>query len=73
VAFTYDEIFKGIGKAAFLRNVLLFATFLVFVPLIWTFDLLGLEMFSVWMAFNCWMGFRAIRLSSYFKKQYKIK
>lgn len=73
VAFTYDEIFKGIGKAAFLRNVLLFATFLVFVPLIWTFDLFGLEMFSVWMAFNGWMGFRAIRLSSYFKQHYRIK
>lgn len=72
IAFTYDELLKGVGKMSYLRNTLLMATFLGFVPLIYFMDSLGLQMFSIWGAFIGWMGFRAIRLSTYFKKNYQF-
>ena len=34
LAFIFDGIFKGLGKMKYLRNVLLFSTFLVFIPIL---------------------------------------
>ncbi len=73
VAFTYDELLKGVGKMAYLRNTLLMATFLGFVPVIYLSDLFDLKLHSIWIAFICWMSFRAIRLSSYFNYNYSIE
>ena len=37
LAFIFDGVFKGLGKMKYLRNVLLFSTFAVFIPIIkWT-------------------------------------
>src|SRR5690625_1687865 len=35
IAFMFDGIFKGLGEAKYLRNVLLWATFLGFTPALW--------------------------------------
>jgi len=73
IAFTYDELLKGVGKMSYLRNTLLMATFLGFVPIIYLMDSLDLKMHSIWIAFICWMSFRAIRLSSFFNANYSIE
>lgn len=70
IAFTYDELLKGMGKMAYLRNTLLLATFIGFVPVIYWMDSMDLKIHSIWTAFICWMSFRAIRLSSHFNANY---
>lgn len=59
VAFILDGIFKGMGKAKFLRNVLLIATLLGFLPtiLIGHFYFPGLEI--IWIALIAWMILRS--------------
>jgi Na+-driven multidrug efflux pump len=73
VSFTYDELLKGIGRAAFLRNTLIIATFCGFVPVIMLMDLTGLQLHAIWIAFLFWMSFRAARLSYYYNKHYRFK
>lgn len=73
IAFTYDELLKGIGQAAFLRNTLIMATFLAFVPAITLIDLSGIKLYGVWISFIIWMSFRAIRLRYYFNQNYSFK
>jgi len=68
IAFSFDGIFKGLGEAEYLRNTLLIGTFLIFVPVIYTFDYYGFEIFSVWIAFVAWMMFRAGSLVWKFKR-----
>ena len=41
LAFIFDGIFKGLGKMMFLRNVLLFSTGLVFIPILFWLDSIG--------------------------------
>lgn len=69
IAFTMDGIFKGMGMAVLLRNTLLIATFLLFIPIIITADYFQLGIFSVWIAFIVWMAFRGgsllIRIRKY--------
>ncbi len=72
IAFTYDEMLKGIGKMAYLRNTLLLATLLGFIPAIYLMDFTGFKMHAIWIAFICWMSFRAIRLSGYFNRNYRL-
>ena len=38
LAFIFDGVFKGLGKMEYLRNVLLFSTLLVFIPVIYVMD-----------------------------------
>lgn len=68
VAFIYDGIFKGMGKMKFLRNMLLLATFIGFLPALLIGDYYGLRLFAVWIAFYVWMGIRAGTLWIKFKK-----
>ncbi len=58
IAFIFDGIFKGIGFMAYLRNVLLIATFVGFVPTILLTDYFNLELHGIWIAFTVWMLFR---------------
>lgn len=71
IAFSYDELFKGLGKGKYLRNTLLMATFLCFLPLIFLFDSLDFKIHAIWTAFIGWMAFRGIRLRYLFHKKYK--
>lgn len=62
VAFIFDGIFKGMGYMKYLRNVLLAATFLGFVPVLFLTDYYGLQLYGVWLAFAVWAAIRAAAL-----------
>ncbi len=72
VAFTLDGIFKGLGEAKTLRNILLIGTFIIFIPLVFLFDSFALNIQGIWYAFLAWMFWRASSLFVLFKK-YTIK
>ena len=65
ITFIFDGTFKGMGEMKYLRNVLLFATTLGFIPTLLLFDYLGFKLYAIWIAFTVWMFFRGIFL--YFK------
>ena len=73
LSFGLDGIFKGLGKAALLRNTLLAATFIGFVPTLFLFDSLGFELHAVWFAFLVFMAFRGFILLWKFNKDYSVK
>lgn len=73
VAFVFDGIFKGLGEAATLRNLLLTATFLGFVPVLLIGDYYNLKLYAVWMAFTVWMFMRAGILVIKFRRKYLHK
>ena len=58
VAFIFDGLFKGLGEMKYLRNVLLVATFLGFVPALYLGSYLHWGLHGVWIAFTIWMGVR---------------
>jgi len=70
IAFMFDGIFKGLGEAAYLRNVLLAATFLGFTPTLLLFDSIGWKLHAIWIAFYVWMLIRSIALVIKFKRKY---
>jgi len=65
LAFTLDGIFKGLGKTELLRNVLIAAGVLVFIPAIFILDSFAINLFAVWFSFVLWMLARGLPL--YFK------
>lgn len=73
VAFVFDGIFKGLGEAATLRNLLLTATFLGFIPVLLIGDYYNLKLYAVWMAFTVWMLMRAGILVVKFRRKYLHK
>ena len=68
IAFTFDGIFKGLGKAVDLRNTLIIGTFLFFIPTIYLLDLIIPQLISVWIALSIWMLYRGISLLVKFRK-----
>lgn len=70
VAFAFDGIYKGLAHGRVLRNVLLIATFGVFVPVAWAGDALGWELHAVWAAFLAWMSVRSLLLALDFRRHY---
>ncbi len=70
VAFAWDGVFKGIAGGAELRNALLVATFLVFIPVIYLCDAAGWALHGVWLAFLLWMVARGVWLTASFEKRY---
>lgn len=68
VAFTLDGIFKGMGKAKLLRNVLLVGTFGIFIPILFIFDAQGFNIYSIWAAFLAWMLWRSLLLTYHLLK-----
>jgi putative MATE family efflux protein len=73
IAFIFDEIFKGLGKMAKLRDVLLISTFTVFVPTIFLLDRLDLKLYAVWIAFTLWIIARGFPLIYFFRKEFVPK
>lgn len=67
IAFIFDGIFKGMGFMKYLRNVLLIATFLGFLPAILIADYFQLELYGIWIAFVVWMSLRGGILLRKFK------
>lgn len=70
IAFMFDGIFKGLGEAKYLRNVLLAATFLGFTPVLLIGDYLGYKLHAIWMAFFVWMLIRSSALVIKFRSKY---
>ena len=58
VAFVFDGIFKGLAEAVLLRNTLLAATFLGFIPTLLLGDYFDLKLYAIWIAFSVWMILR---------------
>lgn len=58
VAFVFDGIFKGMAEAVALRDTLLAATFLGFVPALLIGDYFNLGLYAIWIAFTVWMILR---------------
>jgi len=73
VAFVFDGIFKGLAEAVTLRNLLLIATFLGFIPVLLIGDYYQLKLYAIWMAFTVWMLLRAGILVIKFRRKYLHK
>jgi putative MATE family efflux protein len=68
IAFTFDGIFKGLGKAVDLRNTLIIGTFLFFIPSVYILDFIFPNLISIWVALSVWMLYRGLSLFLKFKK-----
>jgi putative MATE family efflux protein len=69
-AFVYDEMLKGMGRMAYLRDTLLMSTFLGFVPTVLLLEYMDWHLYAVWLAFVVWMIFRGTRLMLYFNRNF---
>ena len=67
IAFVFDGIFKGMAEAVALRDTLLAATFLGFVPTLLIGDYFNLGLYAIWIAFTVWMILRGGILLYLFK------
>lgn len=70
LAFTLDSIFKGLGEMRYLRNVLLGATILGFVPVLYLAKYLNWGLIGIWVALTVWVAYRAVALLIKFKRKY---
>ncbi|SEC43632.1 putative efflux protein, MATE family [Tenacibaculum sp. MAR_2009_124] len=70
VAFIYDGMFKGMGEAKYLRNILLLATTFVFIPVLMIFDQFDYKLHAIWIAFYCWIIARSIPLIFIFRNKF---
>ena len=70
LAFIFDGVFKGLGRMADLRNLLLLSTFLVFIPTLLLMDHFGYKLYGVFFAFTLWIIVRGIPLIIKFRKTY---
>ena len=73
IAFVFDGIFKGLAEAVTLRNLLIFATFLGFLPVLLIGDYFNLKLYAIWIAFTVWMLIRAGVLVVKFRRTYLVK
>ncbi|RCW93669.1 MATE family efflux transporter [Winogradskyella arenosi] len=70
LAFIFDGVFKGLGKMKYLRNVLLFSTLAVFVPIVFWTDHLDYKLYGIFIAFTFWMIARGLPLIINFRKTF---
>ncbi|MAP01550.1 MAG: MATE family efflux transporter [Flavobacteriales bacterium] len=73
IAFTFDGIFKGLGKALYLRNTLIIGSVFVFIPILLILDHLDFQLSAIWAAMTGWMVFRGSSLFWKFKTLVKSK
>ncbi len=71
VAFVFDGLFKGLGEMKYLRNVLLTATFLGFIPMLLLGKYLGLGLHGIWIAITLWMVVRGGALVWKFRRKFR--
>lgn len=70
IAFIFDGLYKGLGWMKDLRNVLLFSTFIIFVPFVILFDHYELGLHGIFYAFTLWVLSRSIPLIIKFRKTF---
>ena len=68
LAFIFDGMFKGLGKMKLLRNVLLFSTGLVFIPILFWLDSLNYKLYAIFIAITFWIIARGIPLIIKFRR-----
>ncbi|MBJ7879507.1 MATE family efflux transporter [Gelidibacter salicanalis] len=68
LAFIFDGMFKGLGRMKYLRNVLLGATFLVFLPILLYLDYLEYQLYAIFIAMTFWMLARGLPLIIKFRQ-----
>lgn len=71
MAFVFDGLFKGLGEMKYLRNVLLVATFLGFIPVLFLGKYLNLGLYGIWIAFVVWMSIRGGALVWKFRRKFR--
>ncbi|WP_299363066.1 MATE family efflux transporter [Winogradskyella sp.] len=71
LAFIFDGVFKGLGMMQYLRNVLLFSTLLVFIPVVFWTDLMDYKLYGIFTAFTLWIVARGLPLIIKFRKTFK--
>ncbi|CAM4158378.1 MATE family efflux transporter [Zobellia nedashkovskayae] len=71
IAFIFDGIFKGMGEMKYLRNTLLAATFLGFVPVLFIGKYMNLGLYGIWIAFTVWMVIRGGALVVKFIRKFR--
>jgi len=70
LAFIFDGMFKGLGKMADLRNLLLISTFVVFLPALYILDKYNLNLTGVFIALTLWIAARGIPLIIKFRQEF---
>jgi putative MATE family efflux protein len=71
IAFVFDGIFKGLGEMKYLRNVLIVATFMGFVPALYFGKYMGWGLNGIWIAFTIWMLIRGVALVWKFRRKFR--
>lgn len=71
LAFIFDGLYKGMGKMRYLRNVLLVATFLGFLPSLYLGVWLGWGLYGIWAALGVWMAVRGGALIWDFRRKFR--
>jgi len=70
VAFAFDGIYKGLGEMKLLRNLLVGATLIGFIPVAVGFHYSNPGLIGIWIAFLVWMIIRSGWLAIDFKKRF---
>lgn len=71
IAFVLDGMYKGLGEMKTLRNVLLSATFLGFVPILYLSKYFNWGLYGIWVAIAIWMAIRGGALIINFRKKFR--
>ena len=71
VAFVLDGLFKGLGEMKYLRNTLLTATFLGFVPILFLGKYMNWGLYGIWIAVTIWMLIRGVALVWKFRRKFR--
>ncbi|MDT0606403.1 MATE family efflux transporter [Croceitalea rosinachiae] len=71
LAFVFDGLFKGLGEMKYLRNVLLSATFLGFIPTLFLGKYFGWGFYAIWISFVVWMAIRGGALVWKFRRKFR--
>lgn len=71
VAFVLDGLFKGLGEMKYLRNVLLSATLLGFIPMLFLGKYLDWGLYGIWIAISVWMFIRGAALVWKFRRKFR--
>jgi Na+-driven multidrug efflux pump len=64
-------MYKGMGEMKILRNLLLFSTGFIFIPVLLIFDTLDYKLHAIWIAFTCWIMVRGLPLILLFRWKFK--
>ncbi len=60
IAFTLDGVFKGLGEARFLRQVLIYSSLFGFLPILVLSELFDWKLQGIWFAIMAWISLRSV-------------